>query len=646
MKYKSPNPFLLNRLEFESGPVLFVSPEIEKRASLRPIIFVGVRGSGKSSVLRLLTWDVAWKVSRITVVGSPDTLRFFDNPRHVGVYYRAEDMDVPLWNRWQVSNDRKQLFFGTYLEFLYLDLIFEAMLEIREISKKFFTESKLEKELTALMLKVCFPGDNKPQLLNLSFRALRENFANIHRGIRHLMLQNLSEDKALQTYPVVAPGYLIREFGNIFQKIYSHDWTFLVLIDDCHFFDKWQTEVINTAVANSKRPISYKLSSLSGMYPTLTTIDKNKPVVLDNLEEVFLPAESLKSQKALSKYEKFVVEVCKARISKYFDEAYAQKFNFSEILGPFNLEALLEKKLKSSERDDASLLLRDAEEEIRDGETPSITKTWLYQKQVREYEVSKGTTDEEIKRKTRQVASKYTKKWNHVAAVAICKEFGLDFPYAGARTVLHLSQGSIREMLRIMAEMWDESGRDINVFLKQKPIPLKIQTDGIYQAAKKRLMLIDANAIVPSGVTLKIICERLGKLFSECQRYPYIKITPEIASIKIDKKFFDDSIEDVIRKGVVSGWLLRKDDQKKLKIGLHPILAPNFGMSFRQPFYYYITIPNKDLLTQFLFGSDWEAEKVKEILLSTRLAKGGRPRTRYRQERTLRNLGLFREIGE
>jgi hypothetical protein len=378
------------------------------------------------------------------------------------------------------------------------------------------------------------------------------------------------------------------------------------------------------------------------MYLTLDTIDEQRPVVLDNIDIEPLPNQSeycptSKHDRRGIQYVTFVNQVCKARIDEHFGEEFATEFDFKKLLGPFNLEHVLEKKLESSENNEALTLLAEAREKQIGNKPLSITGTWLSKMEVRKYALDEEADQDVLKRRRRQIESVYKRKWNHVAGVALCREFNLDFPYCGYKVVLHLSSGSIREMLRIMSMIWDELGSDVKQFLKQQPIPSAIQTRGILEAAKSRLGLIDSkNAIYESGVTLQRVCDRLGHLFSMCQSYPYILTTPETASIATrskeleatasvvtSSKAIDATVEDIVRKGVVSGWLLRIKNADQTLIGLHPILAPKFGISFRNPFFYPEPVSFESLRKLFV-GNDAEAEKIEKAILDERLARYGK----------------------
>lgn len=623
------NPFLFGKIEQEPSPILYVPDSIFDWASGRPMRFEGLRGSGKSSTLLSLTWKVAWQAPSIKVTGSSVIDQFFKNPTHIGVYHRVEDMDIPYWDRWSVSPDMAQRYFGTYLDFLYLDLLLDAVDGIRQKDKNLFSERDAEINLVSALLAECFPDKTtRPKLLEESFSSLREVVADVHRGIRHLVFQNVTEQIMKDTYSVVGAGTLVKEFGNAFINYYPKmsDWTILILLDDCNFLTKWQTVIVNTAIANCSHPIVYKLSSLAGLYPTLETMENQRPVILDNIETVLLPGRSpyIASGESRSrrdiKYETFVNGVCKARIEKYYGKLFADKFDFKELLGPFNLEELLAKKLRDSENEEVINLLNLAKKIGGGSKPPPITGSWLSQKKVREETIDTDKNHDEIKRRTRQIASVYKKKWNHVAGISLCKEFRLEFPYCGSRVVLHLSAGSIREVLRIMSMIWEETGYTIDRFVEQKPIDQTTQTNGIKMAASTTYTLIDANPISRVGPTLQGICLRLGNLFSKCQSYPYILTAPETAAIRTTRDAINSDIEDIIRKALVSGWLLKKETKDNISIGLHPILAPKFGISFRNPFYYPEPVSSGQFQTLFL-GNNEKAARTENSILEARMKR-------------------------
>jgi len=617
------NPYFYGRSEQEHGQILFVPNRIAKWITRKPLCFLGVRGSGKSSALKLLTWDVKWNVSSIKTTGSPEALRFLQNFKHIGVYYRVEDIDVPLWDRWNVIEDTAQRYFGTYIDLLYLDLLLDALICIRRISRSLFLGRVEEKEITKSLLKECFRADMRPRLLDLSFMALREIIADAHQTIRQLVLQDVSEEEIKQTYSVIGPGSLLKKFGDQFANYYPKmaDWAILILLDDCNFLKKWQMKVLNTAVAGCRKPITYKFSSLAGLYPTCDTMNDDRPVILDYMDFEPLPSHSNSFAtgktrvKGGTQYPNLANRICKARMEQHFSKEHIEKLDHNKLLGPFNLEKVLMKKLVDSESDDARDFLDYASTGKAEGEGPAITKAWLSKKSVREYKLPIDLEEKEAKRIERQIASRYSKKWNHVAGMALCKEYGFIFPYSGFRVVLNLSAGSIRELLRVMSMIWEEAGGSLSEFIKVQPIPQEIQTRGIVKAAEARFELIDSSIISESGTSLQSICNRLGQLFSSCQSYPYILTTAETASISIRNEWAEGDVKEIIRKGIGSGWLLKREENGRIFVALHPVLSPKFQISFRNPFYYPEPISNKEIIKTLFFGSDQEANlAIKNVL--------------------------------
>lgn len=614
------NPFLAGRSEFEPEPVFYMPNSMLEWVGRQPLIFEGHRGSGKSSILKSLSWQAMWRTSGIEVDGPPEVRELYNSPSHLGAYWRAEEMDIGYWETWrdQYGDESAQKYFGTYLDFLFIDLLLDAIQGVRKCLGKHFIDSRAERGFVTEMLHECFSSPKfRPQLAEESFAALRNVAKSTHLGIRDLIYLQASFDEMTESYPVTGPGLLLKSFGNAFLKHYSclSDWTVLLLLDDCNHLSEWQTRVVNSAIAKVAIPITYKLTSVIGLYKSRLTID-GRPVNEHELKRVVVPS----AKPTDSMFAKMAQGVCRVRISKHYDRKKAKKFNFKKFLGPFELETLLERKLRDSEKDESVHLrrqaMKDAENERR---SLSITSTWLSSKDVRKEREVIFLDRELHKKQLRHNMSVYKKKWNHVAAIALCKEFHLDFPYCGWRTILHLSNGSIREMLRIMSRIWDVSRLEVDRFVTQVPLDAAIQTRAIYEVADASFKSIDDKPVFDHS-TLPEICRRLGKLFSKCQSYPYICTTPETASIRIKLTDVDDDIATIIEMAVMSGVMLRCKSDETIAVGLHPVLSPEFKISFRNPFYYPESITQSQL--QRLFKGDKKtADKVVKEILEARMQR-------------------------
>jgi len=623
------NPFISGRIEFEHNPVLYMPDDILDWVSRKPLLFEGPRGSGKSSILKSLTWEVAWKVSDITVRGSEKVSELFRDPSHIGVYYRVEDMETDYWRRWHdvVGRDAAERYFGTYVDFLYVDLLLNALEQIRNRDERLRADGFAETRFVADMVRECFPSaSRRPRLAEESFGWLRSVVADTHIGIRTLVYGKKSEREIRDTYAVVSPGSLVRAFGAALMKHYPalSDWTIMPLLDDCNFLEEWQVVIVNAAIAKAAIPVAYKLTSVAGLYPTRRTLTSARTVVEHDIQTVAVPGGS-SADKAC---QDFADWVCRTRVGQRWDEEAGRRFRLKKVLGPYNLERVLAQKLAESEKDECLQLVRQAEQEDSAKPVASVTGVWLSQKGVRKQTEVMGMGAEAERRLRRRISSAYKKKWNHVAAVALCKEFRLDFPYCGWKVVLHLSCRSIREVLRIMWAIWDEARLSIEDFVSGAAIEARIQNRAIHKVAKATFDAIDPKPVAP-GVTLPEICIRLGELFTKCQTYPYILATPETAAIRVNVREFERRIKDVekrerideiIEAAMTAGIMLKQEQGDDVALGLHPILAPRFGISFRSPFYYPQRVSPEDLVALFL-GDKATASRVKKEILGRRMER-------------------------
>ena len=623
MVNKSRNPFIYGRIENERNSTLYLTPSILGYLNRLPILFTGIRGSGKTSILKLLSWEVAWKVSERQIFGNKkDIQEMFGNPKHIGVKIRFEDMDIGYWETWKnvCGEDCAQKYFGTYVEMLLLDCFLNAIQKIRQVSKKYFLDVKAEESFVKEMINVCIPSDNFHKSLYIySFETLRSIISNMHKDLRQLVYKKFKEESISKSFPIVSPGEIIQSFGKSFIENYRSlsDWILMPLLDDCHVLTEWQTKVINSSIVKSQTPIAYKLTSVRHLYKTKLNINNRM------LSEHDLKIIDLSYSGPRDKEYKFLVKgVCQSRISQFHGKKYSFQFDVEKFLGKFDIEKLLEIKFENSENKNALELLKKARLIAKQKQKPiSITSTWLSEKKIRHFIEIENEETFIQKRMIRRIESSYKIKFRYVAAAAICKEFHFDFPYSGWGVLLNLSNESIREFLRMMYEIWEKAALDIDKFVKQKPLQSRIQVQGIKKASELSFNSIDSKTL-NREVSLPKIFERLGNLFSQFQSYPHIIVNSESASIKFKLTENDTDIMDIIKESVMSGFMLidDKEEDDKIPIGLHPILAPKFGIVFRKPFYYseYISTPQ---IRKLFWGSKKDVIATSNQILMQRLTR-------------------------
>ncbi|MDD5098659.1 MAG: hypothetical protein PHD31_03020 [Candidatus Pacebacteria bacterium] len=612
------NPFSFGRIENEKSPVLFMSDDFLDWSVCKSLLFTGPRGSGKSSILKALSWEVTWGFSKTVVTGSSKISKIFSNPTFLGVYCRVEDMDIEYWEQWKIKQNEHnaQKSFGTYLEFLYLDLFLSAIIKLQR-EKAIFSNKVSEREVVTKIITYCYRKDLRPHIFEESFESLRSLVEETHLGIRDLVFRNISSDQLVDTFPISSPGDLIQYFGQILTKYFPEvaDWTFSLLIDDCNCLKEWQAVVINTAVAKAKVPIAYKLSAVEGLYTTRKTLSQTRPLSEHDLETVSIGGGDFPMNKET--FLRLAEGVCRTRIERYNNNLPKNRFNFKSFFGSFDLEELLLARLKTSEKNKTKDFLELVKKRSAKTGSLDVTGAWMEKNNIRDFLYEE---DAFVKK---QNDSKYWKKWNHTAAIALCKEYKQDFPYCSWQVVLLLSARSIREMLRIMSKVWIVNRANIGIFTKKSSLGQEIQTKAIKMAAKASFNAIDTKQLF-ENTSLPEICERLGNLFSKFQSMPYLLKAPESAAISILKQDLDriPEIASVVDAAVMAGIMLKKVEKNKVEIALHPILSPRFNFCFRSPFYYSQAV-SKDELTSLFTGDQSEAIQITKNILSKRLINIG-----------------------
>lgn len=622
------DPFEFGRIEQEQSPTIYVPDRALQWLTSQSHRFEGPRGSGKSSLLSAFRWELSWGKPPLMNIHCSTKVRstLYENPAHLGVYYRFEEMDVPYWDQWadRVGESYAAKYFGTYCEYTFVFELLDALHCTRINTGRLFTRRSSEITLVESLLRRLFPkAADRPHLIEKSFSALRDVILDLQLGLRDLVFREREREEVTASYPVLGPGDIVRTFSETFVQVYPEqdDWIVIVLLDDCNLLSEWQAMVLNTAIAKAGNPLSYKLSCVSNLYPTTRTLHPARSIVEHDLPVVRLLSDSFYHGKQVGRDKSYLTianQVCKIRIEKYYGQDAAESFDLAQVLGPFELESALLERLGDSEKyEDVQAFLDRAKTR---GKTARITATWLSDNMIRPEPEDTSSDPAARKRAARRLASKYFKKWNHAAAVALMREYRLVFPYWGVPVILSLGTGSIREILRIMSGMWQAARMPVDRFVGQSPLAHKTQQKGVTSAAKKFLKSLDIRPLSEDGPSLQEICLRLGGLLKYCQSPKYMRTTPETAAIRTHAADLDEELDGIVCEGLTAGAILKKqeEDSEMVEIALHPIMAPYFCLSYRNPFYYAEPI-TKELLRGLLTGTRTAWTHARREILVRRL---------------------------
>lgn len=637
------NPFIHSKREFEPDMPIYVTTSEENGffewISGQNIIFEGIRGSGKSSILKALEWSTAWGSTNTLIESTASITEYFNEfpPKHFGVKLRVEDLDVKYWDGWKQENGEleAQKYFGTYLEYTIIAIFLNALYEISRKHQEYFNNWNAEKSLISKLMNEAFPDPRlKPPLSELSIPVLHKLLLGKANEIRDLIFRRIDKAVISSYYSVIPPGSLIQHFAQIVRHEFPimSEVIFMPLIDDCNHLSMWQTKVLNSAILKAQHPVSYKITSVWKLYKTRDTVDK-RPITEHELKTFHISGNdpSKWDYKAIPKFLEIVNGVCKSRIGKIYEKKYAEQFNLEKILGSFNLDELLYKNIMRSESLDAINFSKLLEEKRSKSPKLSVLSVWK-NNFVNKNEINSEVSDDYTKRLKRRENSSFSRKYNYTWAFQLCDELNIKFPHAGYETILHLSYSSIREVLRIMCEIWQEAKLPIEQFVQKKELNYTVQSQAIYNTSKSFFNTITDNTPLfdCEETNSASICDRLGKLFKLLQSEPYSSIAPETASLAFEINEENDSLVkvlDVIDYLVINCILLKSKNGNRIMIGLHPLLSPLYKISFRYPFYYPETVISGDIVMLFT-GNHQTANTARDNILSNRLKKSKKKLTK------------------
>lgn len=629
MKTPDKNPFLYGRREYEDlkGIDIYIpntesSFDFFKWISGQQFLFEGIRGSGKTSILKSMHWSLIWKKEpKDRIKGNLEIDEYFsgkDLPRHLGVIFKCDELDNEVWNDWaeKFGSKKAQRIFAVYIEYSFLYLLLDSLSNIINEKPDIFSEDWTQEEaITNIVLSLAFPDKTfRPLLRKSSFFDLSIIFKEKSGIIRSQICKEVPYEDIISTINLDDAGKIIQGLGeSLVKNPKLNNLLIFPMVDDCDRLKPWQSSVIGNFIYRARNPISFKATTVLNLNNIKFTTNK-RPITEHELKRIAISGTTETDWETNSSFYHQFNGILQSRINRTFGEEYAQLFSLSQLLGKPNLDELVIKVINSSHGEEAIKFYEEFKSQSAEKSIINFfMKTWGIV-DIPDYDPEKESS---LERKLR-IRKKYTfsNKRRQVSAIAMFKTKELKelpYPYAGTDVVLKLCCGSVRELLRIMYEIWNEAKMPIETFVKLEQIPFEIQNRAIRKASRSYWdSIITSEAILNTEWDKKsscapptspaLFCNRIGQLFSFFQSFPYICKSNEIGSLKVN--IYSQDIEHVIDYLTMAGIIIQNNkNDKKTIIALHPFFAPIFGLSPRHPFYYSKAISNEDFEI-ILRGSD------------------------------------------
>ncbi|MGI4789713.1 MAG: hypothetical protein ACRYFS_12780 [Janthinobacterium lividum] len=275
--------------------VLFTEPEYfpELISSVRPCVLVGGRGTGKTTVLRGLSYEGQFALHRSAV----DTVKTMSN---VGLYYRADTNVVTAFRGIELTEDEWRKRFSHYFNLVMCDLIIKYLQWYEENTHFVVTlnETACRRITRSLNLETT---------VSLSSLGSRIDDAKIDfEAYINNVVDEPTPRLSVQSVPVqvlISEVHKILEFSNK---------TFIFLIDEFENFEDYQQRVVNTLIKHSGHYYSFKIGVRELGWRRRDTLNEHEQLIHPADYAIIDVVERLN----ISTFRKFAYNVCMERISK------------------------------------------------------------------------------------------------------------------------------------------------------------------------------------------------------------------------------------------------------------------------------------------------------------------------------------------
>jgi hypothetical protein len=273
---------------------LFTEPSyMPELMTNRPCMLVGGRGTGKTTVLRGLSYEGQFALSGRRPEGIADWSFY-------GMYYRVNTNRVTAFTGPEVNESDWIRLFAHYFNMLLCDQVF-SFLEWFGIQSGVSVELSQRDRTTVAMALQIEPRD--------SMRALREELEHARTRFE-AQINNVADGQrpalSVQGAPVDALMQALSELPQFRGK------TFFFLLDEYENFLDYQQQVVNTIIKHSGHLYTFKIGVREMGWRRRSTLNQNEQLISPADYVRIDIAEKLEGEKFIS----FARDVCNGRLGK------------------------------------------------------------------------------------------------------------------------------------------------------------------------------------------------------------------------------------------------------------------------------------------------------------------------------------------
>jgi hypothetical protein len=530
----------------------------------RPCVLQGGRGTGKTTVLRGLSYQGQYALYR-------NSIEKFDENNFIGIYHRVNTNHVRAFIGGSLDDIEWQKIFGHYFNLIICREILFFIKWHKKIAKNDESFSQRLCTLIAKSMHISKPCENLEVLLQVVEEAMYEFQSQIN---------NISKETKLQLSMPGDPIRLITECATSLLQFKNK--MFYILIDEYENFTDYQQQCLNSLIKHNTELYTFKIGVRELGWRVKNTLNKEESLldpadyVLINIEQKFTKGDYFNG---------FAKEVCQQRIKELFQDSDNEIYLLENALTAMSMEKEAEKLgvKKSVFINNISMLSETDRQTIEN-------LPLLYQFFIAYWAESHGKTLEDMIVDYKKDKVKWDTRYGNYKYSTLFKikkgrgKVGIQKYYAGWNTFIKLANGNIRYLMELVYRTYEKHLTNKNEL--SAPVSPENQTKAAQEVGLKNLKELEG--LCKNGTQLVKLLLGFGRIFgvliSEGD-----KVSPEINQVSIKGEITQEVVE-LLRDAVmylafvrIPGNKLRDDSATRdFMYAIHPIYAPYFVFSYRR----------------------------------------------------------------
>lgn len=531
----------------------------------RPCVLEGGRGTGKTTVLRGLSYQGQYAFH------NKDIELFDKETNYIGIYHKIDTNHVRAFSGGNIKDDMWMKYFAHYFNLIIAKNILSFLDWHKDLRN---SDEMLSPEICTLISLSLFikKSNDSKSLIN-----------NIKTGIYELQgyLNCIGDHKNISLSLSGDPIKLITD--EISKLSQFKDKMFYILLDEYENFSDYQQQVVNSLIKHSTT-YSFKIAVRELGWRVKYTLNKEE-LLIDEAD--YIPFNIERTLTKNNYFDEFAKEVCQQRISQllknkeqeeYSIEDSLAKMTYEEeaiVLGGGNLDYIKEiKELPASLYGIINHL-------------PDLYLFFIgYWAEMHKKSLEDTVSDYKIN------TTKWDTRYGNYKYEMLFKirrgrgASGIKKYYTGWDTFVKLAAGNIRYLMELVYHSYEKHLQSENNI--EDTVSCKTQTEAAHDVGKMKLIQLE-NLWLRGAELTKLILS-LGRIFELFARKDG-KRAPEINQFSIeDSRMIKSETRDLLAAGVMNLALIREtgnklgeaENTKDYTYSIHPILAPFFVFSFRK----------------------------------------------------------------